>query len=393
MRIDGLQSEKMANGARRISARLVYEEGALEQRLYFEADEPGADVIEPSVDAFVSAAYCSALCRGERRIRVDGSVSPRVRNGLDALGFFFGETMGRHKYLPIEPTAGLEPRRRLPTAGTGCFFSGGVDSLALLRGNRVDYPLCHAWSVRDAILLFGLNNYDYGPDGEPDPDRVRGFERVSGVFRGFLASIGCRLQTVRTNIRSLYPDPGAWGKFGYVTGTTAVAHAFPTRIARALYASGGTGKLRPASERHIAYASLISSEASEVHTTQLLHTRFEKLSMLVEWPEALRILKACYWREIPAESLNCGRCEKCIRTMLGLLALGGLRDATSFPRDDLSPEDLGRVRSVEGLYLPDLVQPLRVRGRSDLANPLSRRLAHLKLRQRARTALRFKPQH
>jgi len=84
------------------------------------------------------------------------------------------------------------------------------------------------------------------------------------------------------------------------------------------------------------YASLLdplwSSDAVEiVHDGP--NTRIEKLRLLVQYPEIMARLRVC-WENIG--KYNCGLCEKCIRTMLALRALGIDRCAV-FP-DTLTPE-------------------------------------------------------
>jgi pyruvyl transferase EpsO len=69
---------------------------------------------------------------------------------------------------------------------------------------------------------------------------------------------------------------------------------------------------------------------------QIVHdggeTRMNKLRALVQYPEAVARLRVC-WRN--PGSFNCGHCEKCVRTMLALRALGVERCA-AFP-DILTP--------------------------------------------------------
>jgi hypothetical protein len=56
-------------------------------------------------------------------------------------------------------------------------------------------------------------------------------------------------------------------------------------------------------------------------------------------PEVLRHLRVCHVS--PGDVYNCGRCEKCLRTMVALRVTGLDRWASSFP-----PLDLGRLPSV-----------------------------------------------
>ena len=56
--------------------------------------------------------------------------------------------------------------------------------------------------------------------------------------------------------------------------------------------------------------------------------RLDKVRYLVEDDFPLDHLRVCHRR--PVNALNCGRCEKCIRTMLNLEAHGALKRCTTF---------------------------------------------------------------
>ena len=67
------------------------------------------------------------------------------------------------------------------------------------------------------------------------------------------------------------------------------------------------------------------------------HGRGGKVAVLAgQRPDLLPHLKVCYHEDRPD---NCGRCPKCVTTMVALAAAGGLDAATAFP-----PLDLGLVR-------------------------------------------------
>ncbi|MEO8577725.1 MAG: hypothetical protein ABI556_13530, partial [Gemmatimonadales bacterium] len=92
-------------------------------------------------------------------------------------------------------------------------------------------------------------------------------------------------------------------------------------------------------------------------------------------------------------------CEKCVRTMLGLLALGRLRDAPTFPFDDVTPAMLEPIWIDSPGILPyyqECIEPLRARGRSDLVKPILQKMdayrrwrRREKLRNLARNARRL----
>ena len=76
--------------------------------------------------------------------------------------------------------------------------------------------------------------------------------------------------------------------------------------------------------------------------------------------------------------MNCGKCEKCVRTMLGLLAIGALDKTEAFVEDDVSPDLLSgfsiTIRHRESFYR-ELLEPLKARGRDDLVHDIESKLS------------------
>ena len=74
-----------------------------------------------------------------------------------------------------------------------------------------------------------------------------------------------------------------------------------------------------------------TTQLCRVHYDELMFSRLDKVRLLLDWPAALAGMRVCNeTRAYSAERLNCGVCEKCMRTRLALLALGALDRATAF---------------------------------------------------------------
>jgi hypothetical protein len=76
-------------------------------------------------------------------------------------------------------------------------------------------------------------------------------------------------------------------------------------------------------------------------------TRFDKVDeQIARSPLALKYLRVCYMNE--KATYNCGKCEKCLRTMVSLLAAGVLDSAETF-RSDIDPDCVAAL-SIDGYY-------------------------------------------
>jgi hypothetical protein len=297
--------------------------------------------------------------------------------------------------LSIEPLGGFVPIRARPAARTASLLSGGVDGLTALRANRLAYPADHPESIRDCILLFGANDFESTAEG-PVAERLAAFERLEGRLRQLASEEDFSLLAVHTNTRLLSRDYACWASVGFGAANAAVAHVLSRRVSKLLLASDGNGVDPPPGGAHPLLDRYFSTEAVEIWHEHAPWTRFDKLRLLADWPAALRLLQPCHYVTIPPPGqINCGRCEKCVRTMAGLLALGKLKSAPAFPYDDVTADmirPLPVASPVKAELLAQLVEPLRAAGRHDLVTAIERKLRTFRLRaayqQLKRTVLR-----
>lgn len=392
MRIERVREERLGRW-HRVAADVMWEDrDAPVQTLAIETVESFARDLEPVSDAFLVALLPLAQWLGERRIHIDGTICCRLRDGLGGATQLFALWYDRCRPLRIEPTRGFAATvvRREPRAAS--FLSGGIDALSLLRRNRLDYPSDHPAFIRDGMLLFGLNSYDADAEG-PRPERVAAFESHVQRMTSFAEEAGAALIPIRTNIRALYPDFDSWKHVGCGAGILSTALCMPSRIDRVEVGSGGIGMHHPPRGSHPWLDHHYSTDAVAVHHAQIALTRFEKTRIVAEWEEGLSVLRSCFYERIPPHGrINCGECEKCVRTMLALVALGKLDRAPTFPADEVTASMLDPVRIEDrvGLhYYAECVDALIARGRDDLVRPLRRKIDAYRRRDRRRQVLAF----
>jgi hypothetical protein len=99
--------------------------------------------------------------------------------------------------------------------------------------------------------------------------------------------------------------------------------------------------------------------------------RAEKLAALVAWPEAFANLRVC-WRAQQRDR-NCGRCAKCVLTLLSL-ELQGLPRPASLP-EPLDAERLLRLAPLDAVHLDAAASLLASARRSRAEHPLLPALA------------------
>lgn len=349
----------------------------------------GGDVTPPA-DAALAMCLIPAMVAGGR-LRLEGEVSPRVlrmQPEFQAIQAAWSRDwpVGMPPLQEVEVEAAA---RAMPTPRRGrvaAFFSGGVDSWA---------TVLSAPEVTDLIFVHGL---DIVPSLAP---QHRGLgDRVEGRLRETAEGLGKRLHVLETNVREMTEPLLDWfpvhaavlAGIGLYFESLFERVLIPTDSQHAHPIFGGPSHM---------IDGLWSSEAVEIvdHGGRL--GRFERTRLLAADPLARASLRVCF--ENPEGAYNCGRCRKCILTMITLEALGARSGFTTFPPDlDLSLLDglapMNRLqlslwtdclRGMKGCGRPDLIKAVATvveRNEGDPADP-----ALLRAREeaeRARTELR-----
>jgi len=380
MKIGEIRKE-VASGHARIAADVAWEDCARTPReIFFETEESLAEALVPSAEAFLAGCVVPAFRHGERRVRVEGAVCPELREGIrGALTVLAGWYGNGRRPVAIEAAAGFRPPPRRAPPRTAALLSGGLDSLFTLRMNLLEIPRDHPSAIRDGIVILG---HDFGlPDSQPL--ELERFGQRTRSLSALAAACGIELVPMRFNLRDLDDDLDFYIGEQFGAALAAAGHALTGRIsALTIPSSHDLGHLIPCGS-HALLDPNYASGALAIRHDGASRTRFEKLAVVAAWPEALRRLAPCNRRPPHRDRINCGACEKCLRTATGLLALGRLAGAETFRESDVSPEALRTIGWVPGFegYWAELVPALRAAGRNDLAEIIA---------EKVREALRFR---
>lgn len=318
---------------------------ALPERVFARVARARADDLNPTADPFVPAAWLLAAHRG-LDVVVPSGVSARLSEGLPIAGMLYADwserTIGR-RYRPPALHASMVVRAR-SGSGAAAFFSGGVDSMFTLAHNRRRYPSIDSRSIKGVILVHGLDIPLHMSER---------FQRTSAVLQQTADSIHVPLIPVTTNIRDLLPDID-WYTFGHG----------PSLAFSALSLSGGFHTIYvPSTNAYTQLAPTGTHPALDPHWStegmEFVHDgaefgRTNKIIALAAWQPLLAGLRVC-WKNV-ADEYNCGRCEKCLRTMLTLSLHGLLPQATQFPAFDRAAYDDLRLSPATRLFWEDIQQ-------------------------------------
>ncbi len=218
--------------------------------------------------------------------------------------------------MEIEPTQGSVAPYPLSSPRTASYMSGGVDALTTLRLNRLDFPKNHPASIRDGILITG-----YGIKKTPGSEDPKSELRKDSPFLAeLIAQEDLTFIPVHTNFTRVYPDHHRFSFEGSGAFFAAVANAFPTRFSSVIISSGWDITHLPPWGTHPLLDHNYSRCAMTIRHEGHRFTRMEKVGVFAGWDLGLRHLQTCnYNKVIPKRSLNCGSCDKCLRTMMQLM--------------------------------------------------------------------------
>ncbi len=332
MRISNLRQDS-TDASTRVIASIAFEDcDRPPLDVFYDVPASLADSLTLNPDAFLVGAFLPAVRNGERRLTIEGDVCPRLREGLDTalqwMAHWYGPQWGRLQFdTPLRRT----PLATSPHRTTALFLSGGVDSLASLRANRLQVPCEHPASITDGILVKGFSAHD-------DVD----FGPALAAGESVAQDVGIRLLPVATNIRLLDRDSGFWVAQLHGAALASVAHTLIGRVqAVHLASSFDIAHLMPWGS-HPALDSHYGSYEVTIRHDGVQWSRLAKTALLAEWPSGLAHLRVCIGTPGPGRT-NCGVCEKCVRTRVALLALG-LDGRAAFAAGAVRPSDIANIR-------------------------------------------------
>jgi hypothetical protein len=384
IRVTDIRVSTGSNGAR-LSAVLHCEGTSLhDAELWFQYPYAYRDHISTSADPWIAILLWPAMRLG-RRLVVDAVGSSKLMESLPTLMSIMHCWDSRFRPIEVQ-VQGLSAR---PCAGTAVagFFSGGVDSFyTALKHAPLSTPvgkgITHLISVHGLDILLR----DRALWGE-----IR--DRLCNAARG----LGCTWVEASTNVRDVVSDRlvSWWMHFGAVLAGIALGTEGIWR--EVLIPAAQTYlDLFPAGS-HPLMDPLWSTESMRIVSDGAEATRIQKVAwQIARSSVALRHLRVCW--ENRDRAYNCGRCEKCIRTMVALKLAGVLDRCTSFDHP-LSSRSVRRVRfassgqrnlmieTYEAARAAGLDPPLVGALRSSLYPPLHRRLRR-SLSRRGRALVR-----
>lgn len=304
--------------------------------LFFEYPAECEPMLCATADPFLAALVPPAM-RGGVALQIEPPISDDVFNwGIELQDLFTNWYPGQMQRVDVHaPTR--QPMRDAGSKHVAAFFSLGVDSFYTLLKNMLGWP-SPAGPITHLLYVEGLDT--------PLRDVVEADSTRTEV-RQVADAAGKELIVGRTNVRDHFPLD--YGRYYSGPCLSAVALSLAPGLSCALIA-GTTeyARLYPSASHPLVEGRVRAGRFRVVSDGGELN-RLQRIVQLVGHdPLALEHLRVCTQNR--GGAYNCGRCQKCLRTMVTLHLMGTLGDALTFP----------------GGFVPKMVRQLDIRNDWDL---------------------------
>ena len=276
-------------------------------RIFFRCKEA---VLAGNQESLLASAILPCMKTGEADLVVDGEVSRAFLASLSTIQDIYCAWDESLRRVSVKKAIAL---MRPPSTRNrvGVFFSGGLDSLYTF--------IKHQEEITDLIFVHGL-------DVKLSDTSLLG--KTSNKIRKFASAFGVNVIEIETNIRELLDPYVDWLFLGHGAALAAIGHLLYPDFHRLYIAASNTyADLYPCGT-HPVLDHLWSSEALEFVHDGCEASRVEKAALISKYDIALHTLRVCW--ENPNSAYNCGRCEKCLRTMINLKVNDALDRCTTF---------------------------------------------------------------
>jgi len=320
LRVDHIRIEPSPDGEGRVRllADVTYADRGAAEAWWFEVPATHADDLSETGSPWVAALLPLAATLGEP-LEIAAPVDPELGRGAREVLATWADWYAFAHEVEIRAEEGWVMHKGTRSAA---FFSGGVDSFhtALTRT-----PL-------DELIFVG--GFDLPRQATEATATVRRSLQAAGE------DLGIPLVFVRTNWRETRAAAVDWELMGHGALLAAVGLALESRYARVWIPTSCLESDRWPWGSDPRTDPRLSTSALRIEHDGQDKDRHERAAVVAESETALAHLRVC-WSS--PDGGNCGRCEKCLLSMLMMEVVAGLERCPTLP-DRMPPSTVRRLR-------------------------------------------------
>jgi hypothetical protein len=263
--------------------------------------------------AFTQACLPLALHFSED-LTVEGEVDPLLIENWVKLVRAMKRLHGFEREIELHAAAGTPMQK--PNGQVATLFTGGVDSYFTVV-SRLEKP--KGEKIDALVYLVGY-----------DRDRPLKGEQIKTMLSCASECTDTNLYFVNSNAKSIVCKHVGWSSTAHGSLLIAAACILSRTISKLLVGSTESIDVLERLGTHPLIDPLYTTTAVTVANDGWEFSRNEKIKLISESPFVLRHLRVCWQEEI--DDINCGRCEKCVRTMIAMKIFGKLEKCSVFPK-------------------------------------------------------------
>jgi hypothetical protein len=278
-------------------------------------------------DPFLAALLFAAMSVGERLV-LPAPVSSRLAAAVPEIAAIYAAFAPRARRVAVAAATRAEPLPAGADRAVALFFSLGVDSFYSLLENARKHPADEE-TITHLIALHGIDAAHAGWDEAFPPAMLANLERVA-------AAHGKTLIPVVTNVRRETARLAPWTMLhgGALASVALALGGFGRRVT---IAASATYDTLPPWGTHPLLDPLWSTETLTVIHDGCERDTVDKTRVIGHDRLVLETLRVCPGY---TDDYNCGRCLKCLRTVIDLMQAGTLDRCDTLPHEI----DLDRLR-------------------------------------------------
>ncbi len=316
------------------------------KHLWFRLPSRYACAVTERCDPFLLATLFTAM-RHSTDLFIHGDVSASLLRNLEEFQAVW-HCWQPDRYTKVQIQADVEYEQHQ----TGNFnkavaaFSGGLDSCFTVWRHHTGSCGRQKQNLQAVLMVQGFDI--------PLCDTYT-FQRAASNCREMLKALSIKLITVATNFRELDNDWESSHGAAIASCLMLLGNGFSagliagTEPYNSLVLPWGTNPVTD---------GLMSSDTFRIIHDGAAFTRSQKVRAISDWRDALRYMRVC-WEGIQKDR-NCGKCEKCIRTILNF-RIAGLKLPLCFDRDvtDRQISALRHLNPVQTAYFKEILSDAR----------------------------------
>jgi hypothetical protein len=292
----------------------------LPQDLWYQFPDQYEPYLSLRADGFAATALLVSMYAGED-LTIRAPISPKLAYGLLEYRNIF------HIWLPqlfrmidIHYEKVEKPLQKSSGGAVASAFSGGVDSFYTLWSHLPENQ-----AIPDARITHGF--FIHGYDLRLDEEDV--YRSIARKYSALFQNLGLNLIQASTNAYQFAQLRIDWSLFHGAPLIGAALLLSP--LLQRFYVPAGFvyDELIPQGSS-VLVDHLLSTEHLDIVHHGASTNRFEKITLLTQWPVTYDHLRVCANKHQSSALKNCSKCHKCIRTMAALSLLNALPNYTTF---------------------------------------------------------------